>query len=333
MNMFKRFKIEKHRFSKEIHAELTLLNKLDNWHAFIGLAEDYLVIALAIALSLYNPYFYPLTLIIIGARQGALANLAHEAGHGRLTKSKTLNYFIGTYLTGYLIFQEMSTFIDSHVKSHHIYLGDKEKDPDYCYHLQVGLYAHKGCRQFIKDYILKPLYLASIFHYMANIFTNRAPTFKKYKLRATVMTLYLLSIILLVSALGYFKYFLIFWVVPFFTVFPTIGWFVDFVEHYPLVGENRLDIHMTRNRFSHFIEHFIFNMHNENYHLVHHLRPDIPFWNLNKAHQILLKDVEYSKVNQNSGGIFVSSNSRPAFIQSMISRQKNIEKLATTTDH
>ena len=138
------------------------------------------------------------------------------------------------------------------------------------------------------------------------------------------MSLYLLSIVSVIFALGYIKYFFLFWIVPFFTIFPTIGWFVDFVEHYPLVNDSNTDLYMTRNRFSNIIEHFLFNVHNENFHLVHHLRPDIPFWNLKNAHNIMMKDPAYAKTNATTGGIFLSSNSAEPFIKHVIQKNRDL---------
>lgn len=43
-------------------------------------------------------------------------------------------------------------------------------------------------------------------------------------------------------------------------------------------------------------------------HLIHHLFPAIPFWNLKKAHHILMQDDGYRFINERFGGIFVSGN-------------------------
>jgi fatty acid desaturase len=69
---------------------------------------------------------------------------------------------------------------------------------------------------------------------------------------------------------------------------------------------------MSRNRNSHFIERFLTGMHNENYHLIHHLFPSIPFWNIPKAHEILMQDPNYAQHHRQGGGIFWSNNDAPS---------------------
>ncbi|KDN24718.1 Fatty acid desaturase family protein [Moraxella bovoculi 237] len=64
------------------------------------------------------------------------------------------------------------------------------------------------------------------------------------------------------------------------------------------------NIEISRNRFSHFMEHFFTGMHGENYHLIHHLFPATPFWSLKKAHHILMQDDEYCSINERFGGNF-----------------------------
>ncbi|MFD3596434.1 fatty acid desaturase [Nocardia sp. NPDC058640] len=42
-------------------------------------------------------------------------------------------------------------------------------------------------------------------------------------------------------------------------------------------------------------------MHNEGYHLDHHLSPMIPYWNLPKAHEARLRDKLYANVIDDTG--------------------------------
>jgi len=113
---------------------------------------------------------------------------------------------------------------------------------------------------------------------------------------------------------GYFIY----WLLPYCTVFQSLTWFIELSKHYPMIKKATKDIQASRNRFSHPIEHFFTAAHNENFHLVHHLFPAIPYWNLKKAHQILLNDSTYADINAKFGGIFVSSNSSSSMWQEVL---------------
>ena len=89
---------------------------------------------------------------------------------------------------------------------------------------------------------------------------------------------------------------------------------------------------MSRNRFSHWIERFLCNTHNEHYHLIHHLYPTIPFWNLPKAHRILLEDPEYARLNSKKGGIFVSKNKNPSLVSWFINHLPENQHLEQATN-
>src|SRR3990167_1486788 len=131
---------KKHPFSPSIKERVAALRALDNWHAFVAVMYDYLVIAAGIYFFLLSPWLYPISLILIGSRQRALATILHESAHRCIAKSSRLNRFIGTYLSGYLILQELNVYSDSHIKQHHAFLGDKKRDPDLIYHHEQGLY-------------------------------------------------------------------------------------------------------------------------------------------------------------------------------------------------
>jgi fatty acid desaturase len=310
---------QKYTFSKSIQEQLSQLRTLDNWHGLVGAFYDYGVIAFGVALFYLSAWFYPISVLLIGSRQRAFATLLHESVHLCLAKSRFLNRLLGTYMSGYLIFQEYNTYRDSHVKNHHAYLGDPEKDPDYQYHLDEKLYQYHGCFQFFKRFILKPLMLLKTTSYLWYLVRFRMVPSKRYLKSFAAMFTYWLAII---ATCAYFHCtidLLLLWFVPLLTSSAIIGWFNELAEHYPLIGKHHLDIHMTRNRFSHWLEHFICNTHAENYHLVHHLQAAIPFWKLKQAHQILCQDSLYAELNQTMGGIFVSNNKNPSLLQKLLS--------------
>ncbi|MGE6632149.1 guanitoxin biosynthesis L-arginine gamma (S) hydroxylase [Bacillus sp. NPDC077027] len=313
---------EFYHFSRNIRDELQPLYKSNNYRGIIGLLYDYVMIAIAILLGEYHAGFYALSVLIIGSRQRALATILHDASHLCLAKNKTLNRLLGTYFSGYLIGQEFHIYRDSHVKGHHMHLGDPNKDPDYQYHLEVGLYRLKNSQHFLIKYVLKPLFLINIFSYALYVFKHRMMQFRKYPKHYAQMIMMWLIISAVLLYFHLFLYVILYWIIPYFTAFMVIGWFIEIAEHYPLVLDNKKSIQMTRNRFSHWIEAFFLSIHAENYHLTHHLQASIPYWNIAKAHQIMMKDAKYEELNQKMGGVFISSNRNEPLILDLIRNQK-----------
>ena len=88
------------------------------------------VIFLCIFLSAHFPH--PLILIpcwiLVGGRQLALAILMHETSHYSLFKGKELNDFVGTWIVGYPVWQDLRRYRPHHWR-HHKYTNT-DKDPD-----------------------------------------------------------------------------------------------------------------------------------------------------------------------------------------------------------
>jgi len=117
---------------------------------------------------------------------------------------------------------------------------------------------------------------------------------------------------------GLLKYLILFWFVPLLLVFPVIGWFIEIAEHYPLIADAKLDLYASRNRNSNIIECFLFGIHNESYHLTHHLKPGVPYWNIKRAHKIMLQDKNYAEFNYNNVGIFSFFGNSDSILKQMV---------------
>ena len=304
--------IKKYRFSNSVYHQIKPLFQLDNWHCFLALAEYWIIICFAISISYFlSWYFYPLTILIIGSRQRALATLLHETAHQIIAKNPTLNFMMGTCFSGYFIFQTMSSYRKSHVENHHGNFGNPDKDPDYKFAISQGLYQQDiNDKIFIKRSIFLTLLFIGVPKYIKSLLVHRFLQKQNY-LEVFAISLWWLIIISLSILCNLWQYLILFWVIPYLTVFQIIGWFIELAEHYPLMN-NHINLYMSRNRNSHFIERFLTGMHNENYHLIHHLFPSIPFWNIPKAHEILMQDPNYAQHHRQSGGIFWSNNDAPS---------------------
>lgn len=306
-----------YQFENEICQEISSLSKLDNWHCFLALLEDYVIIFLMAATCSVSWYLYPLAVLIIGSRQRALATLLHEASHKTLAKNKLLNFAIGTFFSGYFVLQTMGSYRESHVRFHHGHFGDIELDPDYKFAIEAGWYDRpQSVEKFTLHNIVLPFLLAKVPSYLYALIQHRLLD-KRNRQETIVMIVYLGVIASVFIGFGWGKYILLFWIVPYLTTFQIIGWFIEMSEHYPLMN-NSINLYKTRNRHSHWLEKFLTGMHNESYHLVHHLNPAIPFWNVPKAHHIYLQDKNYAQFDRQAGGIFISANNAPSLIQSAI---------------
>ncbi|MEL7938743.1 guanitoxin biosynthesis L-arginine gamma (S) hydroxylase [Pseudomonas delhiensis] len=298
--------VNKFKPTVEIKNRLRPLYEKDNWHWVVGLSLDLGVITLAVILSLQSPYFYLLTVLLVGSRQRAIASLLHEAAHMTLMSNKVLCRVIGEYLLAYPIFQNYEAYRHSHVKMHHHHLGDQLTDPDHRYYIESGLYAASDRLDFLLRHLLKSITLANTSHYFIYLVKNRAGDiitkpwqgFKLLLVHLAILAVFWFS----VGPLGY----LLFWLVPYFTSFQVIGWFSEISEHFGMFGVYQDEVKLTRNRFPSLIERLFIGMHGDNYHLTHHLYAGIPYWNLRKAHLILMDDPKYAEANHGCGGIFTA---------------------------
>jgi fatty acid desaturase len=308
-------------FSADIRNELKRLAVTDDWHALLAVLIDYLIIAAAIVAAERSLWLYPLAVLLIGARQRALTTILHDAAHSRVAHSRWLNWVVGTYLSGYLIFQAFRPYRRSHVVCHHGHLGHPQRDPDFQLYLDSGLYSGLTPERFFWRQVLATLFMTNAPAYLWYVIKHRSIALMQSRGELVGLALLWAVILLIVGAFDAWSLLLMYWLVPYFTTFLVIGRFIEIAEHYPMLGtsESKTILHGTRNRFSHPLEALFFSMHNENYHLVHHLRPDIPFWNLHRAHRTMLEDPEYRRVNEQFGGVFLSRDCRPALIPELIS--------------
>lgn len=313
-------RVKPYRFAPGIRQELLELRQLDNWHTALALATDYGLIAAAIsACHLVSWWCYPLALLIIGSRQRGLANLLHASTHGTLAANRSWNFISGTIFSGYLIFQRFLVYKHTHVTQHHGHFGDAHLDPDYRYHIEIGLYQARDRRSFLYRYILLPLIGAHIPAYLRYVVRERllpcgvdlskvsAPVSA-----ATDLCLFCMQWLAIVALCAYFnvlEQLLLFWIVPFLTSAMFLGWLIELSEHYPLMA-NQADstLELSRNRHLGKLEMLFMGVHQDNFHQEHHLDPQVPFWNLARSNRTRRLDAGFLKWDSQWGGIILRGN-------------------------
>jgi fatty acid desaturase len=309
------------RLDRGVRKQLKALCELDNYHAVLALLSDYLLLAVSVYACVGVSYwFYPLSIVLIGSTQRAFVNLLHESSHKVLARNGRLNVALGTVFSGYLVLHMYNPYRNSHIGFHHRFLGDPEKDPDYQFHVDVGIYDHRASDKkfFVRNIAFAVLGLRAA-EYVTYVVRDRI-LFKPDKVAVsmpirlnTERVLLLLqwsAIVGLCAWQGWLLQLLLFWFVPLLTTAIAIGWLSELAEHYPLPESESRQILMTRNRHGWAVERFLLGRHHDNYHLVHHLNTGVPFWNMQRAHQVLLQDGAYARWDGLWAGILTRSRGR-----------------------
>ncbi len=258
---------------------------------------NWLIILLAIYLyqQLSIIVLYPIVVIIIGARMHALTVLMHDATHYRFLKNRKWSDFISNLFTMYPLFTSIEKYRANHLK-HHQHLNT-ENDPDWV--------AKLSKREF-KFPKTKTEFLLTVFSYLifyqgildAVWFFNRykdagEKTIIKSKDKHWKIGFYF-TLFLLLTVLGLWQWYLLFWVVPYLTTFFMFQYIRSVAEHFgELAYEDELS--SSRTVKPTLFEIFFIAPHCVGYHLEHHLFPGVPFYHLPKLHRLLMTQQEYEQ--------------------------------------
>lgn len=313
-----------HRFDRTIIHDIKKLQS-DNWHGPFYIVKDYAVIAAFIWLTLgASWWFYPLALVMIGAHQRGISTILHDSAHGVLTRNRLLNFLLGTLPTAWPIFQRYYAYKESHVHTHHPFLGRADADPDLEFFIEEGVFTPRSDRAFLWHIVILPLLGSKTYAYMKYLVRNR------YRLILAALTgregetsgrvrpaqgwrhlfdrwgfyVFWAVVLGLASAFGFLPELILLWVVPYLTSFHIIGWFIEMSEHCSSIDNQNVNLHMARNRRSRHVEKWLTGINNDNYHLDHHLDPTTPFWRLPEAHVIRMRDRVYAAHCAQTGGLF-----------------------------
>ncbi|RMG23947.1 MAG: hypothetical protein D6730_13460 [Bacteroidetes bacterium] len=280
--------------------ELKKLYKTRPYKHALAILFNWLIIAGCIFASvrLAHPLVYVLAVIIIGARMHALAILMHDATHYRFLKNKQWNDRITNLLSMYPLFFSIEQYRKNHL-SHHQHLNTEE-DPDW--------FSKLGKKEFTfpktkKEFLLTLFSYLTLFQgikdaiWFVRRFKPKATASKKKKKTADSDNRLLMFgfyglLVLSLSLLGAWKYYALYWLVPYFSTFFMFQYIRSVAEHFGDMAYDHL-LTSTRSVRANALERFLFAPHCVNYHLEHHLYPGVPFYHLPRLHKLLMKDGQY----------------------------------------
>ena len=247
------------------------------------------VIALAMALAIWQPWLIPLSIMIIGARQLGLAILMHEAAHGGLNGNKKLNDALGEVLCAAPVGAQLANYRPYHL-SHHKFTQQPE-DPDLVLSAPFPVTRASLRRKIIRD-LTGQTFVKQRTNQLANAFgigINKTPGAENRMQGARQAVIpFLVSNALIAIALilaGHWWAFFALWLLPMATWFPLVTRLRNIAEHALTSGDD--PFHQARTTRANFLERLLVAPYWVNYHLEHHLFMHLPCYRLKEAHELL----------------------------------------------
>lgn len=262
----------------------------------LAMAYDWIIIFATIygCIQYFNPITYLLAILIIGARMHALAILMHDATHYRYLKNRKWSDLITNVLTMYPLFTSIEQYRQNHLRHHHHLNTDH--DPDWVAKLGKRAFTFpKTKREFIVTLLSYLVLYQGIMDAIWFLKRFGSPEAKAKKKPGNNIARILFFVLLFagLSIGGLWKYYALFWVVPYLSTFFMYQYIRSVAEHYGELAYDHL-LTSTRTVKPNLLERFFIAPHEVGYHIEHHLYPGVPFYNLPKLHQVLMEDSDFS---------------------------------------
>ena len=274
--------------SKEQYEEI---KEKQDWRNVLSISSNWLQMSAAMTLFFFYPNVitFLVALVIIGSRQFALAVLAHDAAHNLLFINNKVNDWAGQWFCAYPIFQDNRVYRPYHLKHHRH--TETEDDPDLVLSTPFPITKRSFIRKIFRDLTgitgVKRYWgsLSSIFRTKGdNVFNKISKT--SNKLHGFLISN--LIVFILISTTMHWSLFLLLWWLPSFTYYSLIIRIRNISEHAVTPGNDDFD--NTRTTKSTVLTRFLMVPHNVNYHLEHHLFTRCPWYNLPKAHSMMIEN-------------------------------------------
>ncbi len=201
----------------------------------------------------------------------------HDACHKAAHKNRILNSILG-HGSALMLGFAFPVFTRVHIQ-HHAHVNDPDNDPDH--------FVSTG----------GPLWLIAARFFYHEVFFFKRRLWRKYELLEWFLSrLFVISIVCLGAKFGFLGYVLNFWFCPALVVGLALGLFFDYLPHRPFQERNRWK--NARVYPSPILNLLILG---QNYHLIHHLWPSIPWYKYQTAYYATKPILDAKNCHQSLG--------------------------------
>jgi fatty acid desaturase len=234
-----------------------------------------------------HPLVVAAALVGIAGAQHGLAVLAHEAGHFRSYRTRWLNDLVGKICATPLGISMLTYRMIHNVHHHHLY---EPVDPDLP--LMAG---YPRGRLYLIRKLLKDLagitVIKNYAYFSGKPNGQRLPdtsaTVRRAAARDRRIVLFAnIAFVLLSIEFGFWRQYLLLWVLPAVTLLQAILRFRAILEH-GAVADTSTPLRAARTNFVPRYLYWVLFPHDVHYHIEHHLYPSIPHYRLAECHRRL----------------------------------------------
>lgn len=201
----------------------------------------------------------------------------HDACHQSAHRNRVVNAILGHVSALMLVFA-FPVFTRVHLQ-HHAHVNDPENDPDH--------YVSTG----------GPLWLLPVRFLYHEVFFFQRQLWRKNELLEWFLSRLFVAVIFYISVQYHFLgYILNFWFIPSAVIGLTLGLFFDYLPHRPHEERDRWkNARVYPNRILNLL------IMGQNYHLIHHLWPSIPWYNYQPTYYMMKPLLDEKGCHQTSG--------------------------------
>ena len=295
-----RFKEMRNNLSDAQQKRIDYLMQVDPVQSILQYAKVYCAIAIAIGVGIYSwhPIVVMAAIIFIAGRQHSLYILNHDASHNLLFKAPRMNKWVATIFSNLVMFHhpEAWSFIQwkrIHMR-HHLYLFTNQ-DPNYVGRQMKGdtTVGHKPSTLIwlcVKAGILS---ISQLFwgrqdysspriniEVEKGLYNHFSCLFRQFKndremqVESIVRLIFIICSVVIISVFQWWIPFIVFWIVPMYTVYPMLLTFMDLTEHRWTDTSGSVE-NNTRSVSTGALAKFIISALPRGFHREHHLCPRI----------------------------------------------------------
>ncbi|MCR9077987.1 MAG: fatty acid desaturase family protein [Hyphomonadaceae bacterium] len=277
----------------------------------------WVVIGLAMAAAIWQPWLIILAVPIIGARQLGLAVLMHEAAHGGLSQNRGLNHLFGHWLSGAPIGGSLKAYRPYHLQHHKF--AQQPEDPDLILSAPFPITKSSLRRKIIRDLTGQTYYKQRV-NQLSNalglgIRNQKGSENRSQNAREAVIPFLITNAALfaILTLLGHWWAFFVLWLLPMATWNMMITRLRNIAEH-AVVPDHDDPMRHARTTHASLLERIFIAPYWVNYHCEHHMFMHLPFYRLAEAHRLLHKKgvTERMEVQHGYWGVLKSAASKPA---------------------